>query len=75
MKVKFSIEVESAGAAMTENPHREVGRMLREVLRMVESAEVDEKGKPLRDFNGDTVGRVVLDIDRRDVQLIDRRCV
>jgi hypothetical protein len=51
---KFRVEIDTFNAAFEDGAHQEVARILREIADRVEQGS---DGGPVRDINGNTVGR------------------
>lgn len=52
----FRIEIDTANDAFADQPATELARILREIAERVEAGDLPEF--PVRDANGNTVGRV-----------------
>ena len=55
--MKFTCEIDMDNAAFEDGPATELASILRTVIACIEAGGENKDGKPLRDINGNTVGR------------------
>ena len=61
---KFTLVMACDNDAFADNPAREVARILAEISEKIESADaVPDCYKPIRDYNGNEIGRYAMTND------------
>lgn len=60
----FSLKIETSNAAFTDDPAAEIARALREVADKIEGAGGRFYSAPVRDVNGNRVGRIEFDAEQ-----------
>jgi hypothetical protein len=71
--MKFSLSINTDTDAFKDNPKREIARILRDLAELVANRHshplASFSGTSLRDFNGETVGRVHVGIPAEDLTI------
>lgn len=61
-----TIRIDTSNEAFSEDPDREVALILIDLAKDIKRGRIDQDGAPIRDYNGNTVGRVSIEVEEEE---------